>query len=437
MNQQIGNIPGPKFKRVIIVGGGFAGLKLARKLSNTKYQVVLIDKNNYHQFQPLFYQVATAGLEPSAISFPFRRVFQKKKNVYFRMANLEGVDIQKKLIKTNLGELKYDYLMICTGADTNFFGLENIRLNSMAMKTTGEALTIRNTILSNFEKALNTDNKEEQESYLNIVIVGGGPTGVELAGAIAEMKKYVLPKDYPELDFDLMKIYLFEASPRILAGMSEFSSVKSSKFLMKLGVTVQTNTAVKDFDGKRVFLNGESVPTRTLIWAAGVSSRKIAGIPEDLYVKGNRIKVNRYNHVDGLEGVFALGDIACMEEDKYPDGHPQVAQVALQQAENFVRNLKKFEKNEEPIKFSYKDLGSLATIGRNLAVADLPFIKLKGFLAWIIWLFVHLMSILGVKNRLIIFINWAWNYITYDQTLRLLLQPKPKRKYREEDKVKT
>jgi NADH dehydrogenase len=437
MNQQIGNIPKPKFKRVIIVGGGFAGLKLARKLSNTKYQVVLIDKNNYHQFQPLFYQVATAGLEPSAISFPFRRLFQKKKNVHFRMAKLERVDSDAKIIQTNIGELKYDYLLICTGADTNFFGLENIRLNSMAMKTTGEALTIRNTILSNFEKALNTDNKEEQESYLNIVIVGGGPTGVELAGAIAEMKKYVLPNDYPELDFDLMKIYLFEASPRILAGMSEFSSEKSSKFLKKLGVTFRTSTAVKDFDGKTVFLNDESVPTRTLIWAAGVSSRKIAGIPEELYVKGNRIKVDRYNHVEGLEGVFALGDIACMEEDKYPHGHPQVAQVALQQAENFVGNLKKFENDEEPTEFSYKDLGSLATIGRNLAVADLPFIKLKGFLAWIIWLFVHLMSILGVKNRLIIFINWAWNYITYDQTLRLLLQPKPKRKYREEDKVNT
>jgi NADH dehydrogenase len=324
------------------------------------------------------------------------------------MAKLERVDSDAKIIQTNIGELKYDYLLICTGADTNFFGLENIRLNSMAMKTTGEALTIRNTILSNFEKALNTDNKEEQESYLNIVIVGGGPTGVELAGAIAEMKKYVLPNDYPELDFDLMKIYLFEASPRILAGMSEFSSEKSSKFLKKLGVTFRTSTAVKDFDGKTVFLNDESVPTRTLIWAAGVSSRKIAGIPEELYVKGNRIKVDRYNHVEGLEGVFALGDIACMEEDKYPHGHPQVAQVALQQAENFVGNLKKFENDEEPTEFSYKDLGSLATIGRNLAVADLPFIKLKGFLAWIIWLFVHLMSILGVKNRLIIFINWAW-----------------------------
>ncbi len=435
MNHHIGNIPKPKYKRIVIVGGGFAGLKLSRKLANTKYQVVLIDKNNYHQFQPLFYQVATAGLEPSAISFPFRRVLQKKKNVHFRMAKLDEVDTANKTIKTDIGLLEYDYLMICTGADTNFFGLKNIRLNSLAMKTTGEALTIRNTILANFEKALNTDDKKEQESYLNIVIVGGGPTGVELAGAIAEMKKYVLPKDYPELDFDLMKIYLFEASPRVLANMSEFSSEKSTKYLEELGVRVRTDTAVKDFDGKTVFLENKTIPTRTLLWAAGVSSRRINGIPEELYVKGNRIKVDQFNHVEGLEGIFALGDIAYMETEHYPNGHPQVAQVALQQADNFVKNLSRFERDEKPKEFRYKDLGSLATIGRNLAVADFPFIKLKGFVAWALWLFVHLMSILGVKNRLIIFINWAWNYMTYDQTLRLLLQPKPKRKYRDKEPV--
>jgi len=432
MNHQIGNIPTPKYKRIIIVGGGFAGLKLAQKLSNTKYQVVLIDKNNYHQFQPLFYQVATAGLEPSAISFPFRRVFQNKRNVHFRLAKLKEIDTTHKTIKTDIGQLEYDYLMICTGADTNFFGLENIRQNSLAMKTTGEALTIRNTILANFEKALNTDDKTEQESYLNIVIVGGGPTGVELAGAIAEMKKYVLPKDYPELDFNLMKIYLYEASPRVLASMSEFASEKSKKYLEELNVIIHTGTAVKDFDGKTVYLEDMQIPSRTLLWAAGVSARRIAGIPDELYVKGNRIKVDRLNHVDGLEGVFALGDIAYMEEKKYPHGHPQVAQVALQQSNNLVKNLKRFEKDQSPVEFSYKDLGSLATIGRNLAVADFPFIKLKGFIAWALWLFVHLMSILGVKNRLMIFINWAWNYMTYDQTLRLLLQPKPKRKYRKE-----
>jgi NADH dehydrogenase len=301
------------------------------------------------------------------------------------------------------------------------------------MKTTGEALTIRNTILSNFEKALNTDDKTEQESYLNIVIVGGGPTGVELAGAIAEMKKYVLPKDYPELDFKLMKIYLFEAAPRVLASMSELSSERSTKYLNRLGVLVHTKTAVKDFDGKTVFLENSSIPARTLLWAAGVSSRRIVGIPDDLFVKGNRIKVNRFNGVEGLEGVFALGDIAYMKTEKYSHGHPQVAQVALQQANNFAKNLKRFEKNETPSEFSYKDLGSLATIGRNLAVADFPFIHLKGFIAWMLWLFVHLMSILGVKNKLIIFINWAWNYMTYDQTLRLLLQPKPKIKYRQKN----
>ena len=426
MNQSIGNIPKAKHKRIIIIGGGFAGLKLARKLSNTKYQVVLIDKNNYHQFQPLFYQVATAGLEPSAISFPFRRVFQDKKNVHFRIAQLQEVNTEQKLIYTDIGKLKYDYLMICTGADTNFFGLKNIEKNALAMKSTSEALTIRNTILEHYEKALNERKNAEKEALLNIAIVGGGPTGVELAGAIAEMKKYVLPKDYPELDFNLMKIYLFELAPRILSSMSEFSSEESMKYLQDLNVIVRTQTAVKDFDGSTVFLEEESIPAKTLLWAAGISSKRIPGFPDDIFSHGNRIKVDRFNHVDSLEGVFAFGDIAYMEEDKYPKGHPQVAQVALQQASNFARNLKRSEKKLSQREFSYKDLGSLATIGRNLAVADFPFVHLKGFIAWLLWLFIHLMSILGVKNKVMIFINWAWNYTTYDQTLRLLLKPKQK-----------
>lgn len=435
MNQQIGNIPEPKYKRIIVIGGGFAGLKLVRKLANTKYQVVLIDKNNFHQFQPLFYQVATAGLEPSAISFPFRRVFQNKKNVHFRLATLEHVDPNSKIIETDIGTLKYDYLMICTGAESNYFGMKNIEQNSMGMKTTGEALTIRNTIIQNFEKALNSNDALEQEAYLNIVIVGGGPTGVELAGAIAEMKKYVLPKDYPELNFDRMKIYLFEAAPRVLSAMSGFSSTNSTHYLEKMGVKVSTSTAVKDFDGKTVFLENEQVPTKTLLWAAGIASKRINGLPEEIYVRGGRILVDRFNHVKSLEGVFALGDAAYMEENMYPDGHPQVAQVALQQASNFVKNLTRFERNQSPFEFSYKDLGSMATIGRNLAVVDLPFMKFKGFIAWAIWLFVHLMSILGVKNRLFIFLNWAWNYMTFDQTLRLLLKPIPKVKDRENQQV--
>lgn len=430
MDHKIGNIPEPNYKRIVIIGGGFAGLKLARKLSNTKYQVVLIDKNNFHQFQPLFYQVATAGLEPSAISFPFRRVFQNKKNVHFRLATLEHIDTANKLIQTDIGQLNYDYLMICTGADTNFFGLKNVEQNSMGMKTTGEALTIRNTIIRNFEKALNTDDELEQEAYLTIVIVGGGPTGVELAGAIAEMKKYVLPKDYPELNFNRMKIYLFEAAPRVLSAMSEFASNKSQQYLEKLGVVVRINTTVKDYDGKTVFLEKDTIPSKTLLWAAGVVARKIQGMPEDVYVRGGRIHVDRFNHVVGLEGVFVLGDAAYMEEENYPNGHPQVAQAALQQATNFMKNLKRFEQKRHPGEFRYKDLGSLATIGRNLAVADLPFMKFKGFVAWVVWLFVHLMSILGVKNRLFIFLNWAWNYMTFDQTLRLLLKPIPKVKDR-------
>jgi len=432
MNQPIGNIPNPKFKRIVIIGGGFAGLKLARKLSNTKYQVVLIDKNNFHQFQPLFYQVATAGLEPSAISFPFRRVFQNKNNVHFRLASLEQIDSVNKLIKTNIGMLEYDYLLICAGANTNYFGLKNIEQNALGMKTTGEALTIRNTIIRNFEKALNTDDALLQEAYLNIVIVGGGPTGVELAGAISEMKKYVLPKDYPELDFDRMKIYLFEAAPRLLSAMSASASNNSKTYLKKLGVIVKTETSVKDFDGKTVFLEQHKIHAKTLLWAAGITSQKINGLPDEIYSKSGRITVDRFNHVTGHEGLFVFGDAAYMVEENYPNGHPQVAQVALQQATNFIKNLDRFEKHKTPNKFSYKDLGSMATIGRNLAVADLPFIKFKGFIAWAIWLFVHLMSILGVKNRLFIFLNWAWNYMTFDQTLRLLLKPVPKVKDRTE-----
>lgn len=428
MNNLIANIPTPQQKRIVIIGGGFAGLKLARKLSGGSFQIVLMDKNNFHMFQPLFYQVATAGLEPSAISFPFRRLFHNQKNVHFRIAELQKVDAENKSIKTTIGELSYDYLMICTGADTNYFGIESISQNALPMKSTGEALTIRNTILENYEKALNTYDKLEAESLLNIVIVGGGPTGVELAGAIAEMKKYVLPKDYPELDFNIMKIYLCEAADRLLISMSDFSSKKSLKYLRDLDVIVKLNAAVKAFDGRQVALDNEQIPTQTLLWAAGVASKRIDGLPENIYGHANRIKVDRFNEVQGLKGIFAIGDVAYMEEDEYPKGHPQVAQVAMQQASLLAKNICRYEQNKQPIPFHYKDLGSLATIGRNRAVADLPVMHLKGFIAWLTWLFVHLRSILGVKNKVLIFINWAWNYLTYDQTLRLLLKPKPKPK---------
>lgn len=436
MMDEIGNIPEAQYKRIVIIGGGFAGLKLARKLAGTRYQVVLLDKNNNHQFQPLFYQVATAGLEPSAISFPFRRVFQNKKNVHFRLASLQSVQEKAHTIITDIGSLQYDYLIICTGATTNFFGLQNIAQNALAMKSTGEALTIRNTILENFEKALNTNDSTEQESLLNIVIVGGGPTGVELAGAIAEMKKYVLPKDYPELDFNRMKIYLFEAAPRLLAAMSEKASGQSLLYLQQLGVQVQTSTPVQDFDGQEVFLEHKTIPCQTLLWAAGITSSRIDGLPEEIYVRGNRMWVDKTNKIHGLQDIFALGDIAFMETEKYPHGHPQVAQAALQQAEHWVKNLKRKDKNLPPRPFEYRNLGSLATIGRNQAVADFPFAYLRGAAAWILWLFVHLMAILGVKNRLIIFINWAWNYLTYDQTLRLLLKPVPRIKDRKTEELK-
>lgn len=421
----IANIPTTDQQRVVILGGGFAGLKLARKLSKQSYQVVLIDRNNYHMFQPLFYQVATAGLEPSAISFPLRKVFQSKKEVHIRVAEVQEVDPQQKLVLTNIGYVGYDYLVLALGADTNYFGNENISRYAVPMKSLGEAIDLRNTILENYEQALNEAGTDAKETLMNVVIVGGGPTGVELAGAIAEMKKFILPKDYPELDFSKMKVQLLEAAPRVLGAYSKKSSSRAERYLEKLGVEVKTNTMVEDYDGKTVFLkDGEHLNSNTLIWAAGIKANKVKGLPKEVYGRNDRLIVNRYNEVLGLEQVFSLGDMAFMETEAYPQGHPQVAQVALQQASNLFNNLKRRKQNKPQKAFSYTDKGSLATVGRNLAIADLPFLKLGGFPAWALWLFIHLMALVGVKNRLFVFMNWAWNYFTYDQSLRLLIRPK-------------
>ena len=423
------NIPESKQKRVVIIGGGFGGLKLARKLAKQDFQVVLLDKNNYHQFQPLFYQVATAGLEPSAISFPFRKVFQQLDNVFIRLVEVTAVNKEESLVESSIGDISYDFLVVAIGADTNFFGNANIAANSLPMKSIAEALAIRNKILQNYEDALSISDAQEQQAYMNIVVVGGGPTGVEVAGTLAEMKKHILPKDFPELQFDKMQIHLLEASPKLLANLSEKSSEKSKKYLDALGVKVTLNARVKDYDGEHISMeDGSSINTKTLIWAAGVIANTLKGIPSEALVRGNRIKVDRFNKVEGCDNIFALGDVAFMTEEAYANGHPQVAQVAMQQGENLAQNLVRIAQGKELKPFTYKDLGSMATVGRNLAVVDLPFMKTQGFFAWLIWMFVHLMSIVGTKNRLLIFINWAWNYITYDQSLRLIIRTSKKEK---------
>lgn len=423
------NIPETDRKRVVIVGGGFGGLKLARLLAESEFEIVLIDKNNYHQFQPLFYQVATAGLEPSAIAFPFRKAFQNNKHMHIRITEVQSVNSKENYIITAIGRINYDYLILAIGADTNFFGNERIMANAMPMKSVSEALGIRNRILENYELALGTEDAEEQKALMNIVVVGGGPTGVEVSGTLAEMKMHILPKDYPELNFEYMQVSLIENSPRVLNSMSEVASTKARNYLEKLGVHVRTGTRVLDYDGKTVSLSdGSSLNTRMLVWAAGVAGNRLEGVPKEVLLPSNRIKVDRYNKVEGMENIYAIGDIACMTEEAYPKGHPMVAQPALQQAENLAKNLKNILHNKPLHPFHYKDLGSMATVGKNLAVVDLPYIKFQGFFAWLVWMFIHLMSIAGMKNRLMIFINWAWNYITYDQSLRLIIRPKNDRK---------
>lgn len=420
----IQHIPKTKQERVVIVGGGFAGLELAQRLDRRYFQVVLIDRHNFHMFQPLFYQVATAGLEPSAISFPFRKVFQRRKRTHFRMAEVLSVEPGQQTLHTSIGSISYDHLVLCMGATTNYFGNANIARHALPMKSVGEALYLRNTILNNYEAALNTTNAELQKALMNIVVVGGGPTGVELAGALAEMKKYILPKDYPELDLDQMQVFLLEGSDRVLPTMSAKASGKALRYLKKLDVQVQLNSLVTEFDGVEVQLReGTSIRSNSLIWAAGVICPKLKGIPEAALERGNRIQVDTFNRVEGSPGIFVLGDQAFMQENGYERGHPQVAQTAIQQARTLAKNLRLEKKGKAMKPFRYKDKGSLATVGRNLAVADLPALRFGGFLAWLVWMFVHLMSIVGVKNRLLIFVNWAWNYMTYDQSLRLLIKP--------------
>jgi len=423
------NIPSSDLERVVILGGGFAGIELAKKLSSKKYQIVLLDKNNYHQFQPLFYQVATAGLEPSAISFPFRKLFQKNKQFHFRMTSVEGVDTANQEVYTDIGVIKYDKLVVAMGATTNFYNNAQIEANVLPLKSTAEALNLRNTLFNTFEKALLESNAAKRKALLTVVIVGGGATGVEVSGSLADMRKLILPKDYPEINFDEMEIYLVDGAERLLSGMKEHASQKAKEYLQKLGIKLIQKAHVTSYDGSILVLgNGEAIETHTVIWAAGVKANALKGIEMELILPNNRISVNEYNQVNSYSNVFALGDIASMSSDvPYPKGHPQVAQVAIQQARFLARNLNE-QKQSSWKKFTYKDLGSMATIGRNLAVVEFPKMKFTGFFAWCIWMFVHLISLIGTKNKVQTFLNWVWNYFTYDQSLRLILSPKKEEK---------
>jgi NADH:ubiquinone reductase (H+-translocating) len=413
-------------QKLIIIGAGFAGLRLARSLKYKGFKIWLIDKNNYHQFPPLLYQIATAGLEPSSIAFPLRKIFQSKKNVHIRCAEVNAVDTKNKTVITSAGSFDYDYLVIATGATTNFFGNKEIEANALPMKSVSEALHIRNTVLQNFEDALIAD-EATKKALMNVVIVGGGPTGVEVSGALAEMKNHTLPKDYPELDFKSMNIYLVEAGPKTLSSFSEESSAKSKEYLRELGVIVFTSTQVTSYDGLEIKLSsGKSLYSKTLIWAAGIKGNILNGIPTESIARGNRIFVNQFSQVRGFSDVFAIGDIAYMTTDEYPNGHPQVATVANTQADALAKNLSLLSERKQMEPFVYKDKGSMATVGRHKAVVDLPKIKFQGFFAWFIWMFLHLMLILGVKNKLLVFINWMWSYFTFDQSLRLIIKPSKK-----------
>lgn len=409
--------------RIVILGAGFAGLQLARRLKGSDYDITLIDRYNFHQFQPLFYQVATARLEPSSVSFPLRKVFQNKANVHVRIAGIERIDTDAKNVYTDAGVFPYDYLVIATGCTTNYFGNKNIERYAFPMKSTTEAIALRNRILLNFEQALQA-TPEELEGIMNIVVVGGGPTGVELSGSLAELKRNILPRDYPDMDFTKLNVYLLEAGPATLGPMSKISQQKSQSYLESMGVLVKVNTQVKDYDGKKVLLaDGTTIATNTLIWAAGVTGNVPAGVDTSLLVRGNRIKTDQFNLMEGSENIFVLGDIAYMETTEFPKGHPQLANVAIAQAKNLVQNLKRLQRGTTLLPFKYKSPGTMATVGKRKAVVDLPFMSFQGRFAWFVWMFLHLMLILSVKNKLIIFINWAISYFTNDTTLRLILLP--------------
>lgn len=432
------NIPQTSYPRVVIIGGGFGGIALAKKLSKKEMQVVLLDKHNYHNFQPLLYQVSTGGLEPDSIAYPIRKVLQGYPNFFFRLAKVVSIDTKVRQVNTNIGEINYDYLVVAAGSETNFFGNKNIETKGMAMKTIPQSLNLRSLILENFEQALLTDDLHERDALMNFVIVGGGPTGVELAGALAEIKKGILPKDYPDLDTRRAQINLVQGGDRILPEMSEVASQKAERFLEDLGVNVWKNIRVMDYDGNHVTTDtSTSFETATLVWAAGVQAVSIKGLDaKEFLCRGNRLRVNRFHQVDGFTEIFAIGDVAQMETEAFPNGHPMMAQPAIQQGRSLGDNLVRLVEGLPMKPFVYKDKGSMATVGRNKAVVDMKRVKFQGVFAWFVWMFVHLYFLIGFRNRVVVFINWVYNYIRFDREARLIIRPYKKQNQASKNQLK-
>lgn len=409
--------------RIIVIGGGFGGLETINNLRGIDAQIILFDRQNHHTFSPLLYQVATSGLETNSIVFPFRKRFSHRSDVFFRLGEVTKINPDENCIETSIGTLNYDYLIIATGAATNFYGLENVKEHSLPLKTITHSIALRNRIIRNLEYALLTDDNEVMNSLMDYVIVGGGPTGVELAGALAELKKHVFPKDYKELDLRDMDIYLVEAGPRLLNGMSEVAGQKAKEYLENMGVKLLLNQSVTSYDGYSVELSsGDRIISQSMIWSAGVLGNPVTGTVDNSIVRGNRYLVDRYNRIKGYENIFAVGDVAKMEGDEaYPDGHPMMAQPAMQQGKMVAKNLKRLFRKKEMVPFSYKNLGNMATIGRNRAVCDFPKYKTQGFFAWYIWMFVHLIQLMGFKNKILTLVSWVTSYISYDRSNRLII----------------
>ncbi|MCB7479981.1 NAD(P)/FAD-dependent oxidoreductase [Christiangramia sediminis] len=419
------NIPRTDLPRVVIIGGGFAGMALARKILKEDMQMVMLDRHNYHTFQPLLYQVSTSGLEPDSIAYPLRKITRSSKKCFFRLAEVKSISAENNTVHTNIGDLIYDYLVIATGSKTNFFGNESIEKHGMWMKTVPQALNIRSLILENLEQATITEDPEKRKALLNFVLAGAGPTGVELSGAIAELRNHIVPKDYPDLDPNEMNIHLLEGLDRVLPPMSEHASKKAHEMLEELGVKIHLNTMVENYDGHLVETNTKlSIKTETFIWSAGVTGAPVEGLNASALVeKANRYEVNAFNQVNGYENIFAIGDIALMQSEEFPKGHPMVAQPAIQQGKHLAKNIKHLIRGQKLEPFEYFDKGTMATVGRNRAVVDLHKWKFSGFFAWFVWMFVHLWFLVGFRNRTVTFFNWIYNYVNFDKAARLIIRP--------------
>ena len=413
-------------KKIVVVGGGFAGINFISGIKNNpNFEITLVDSNNYNHFSPLLYQVATAFIEASNICYPFRKLFQGKPSLRFHLGSLVGIDYQNNTIETETETLDYDYLVLAVGTETNYFGIENVKAHSLPMKTIDDALNLRNHLLLSFEKAVQTNEKSEKEKYLNVVIAGGGPSGVEVAGMLAEMRQYLSKKEYPEFKNLHAKVFLVDMASVLLSPMSQTAQKEAKAVLTKLGVDIKLNTAVKDYiDGMVILDSGETISTNTLIWTSGVIGRQIIGLPTGAIGRGRRVLVNQYNQVTGTQNIFAIGDIALQTSDMtYPNGHPQVAQVAIQQGNALANNIFRIAQNQELKAFSYQDRGSMAIISKYKAVADLPKFSFKGFFAWLIWLFIHILPIAGFRNKLKLSLNWFWHFMTNNPSLRLIIRP--------------